>query len=297
MVSLKVQHMSHQENTLPAVVARATTYLHENHLARAGAYLGVAALTMQSFSFLVPRSPQYDLERVQLAVLPLTLSVTRSFAALRAEDLAAWQAVPVRSGLRKFAQGAGLGATALLATLGIARSQNWLSAPHWGTQNASPTTVAKSMAVFAIGHLAVAWNEEQVFRGYGHTTLVLALPRPLADSVLLALFALFHPLKPLTLVGEAALGLALLALRDRHGDIWMPVGYHWAWNTLQAAVFGPADGPPSLRPIVVHGPAEWVGRPGHPEPGYLSTLVSLAVAAGVFVWSQHEREARRGSLR
>lgn len=286
---MKVQHMPYHQETLSPMLARATAYLRENHLARGGAYLGVAALTMQSFSFFVPRAAQYDLERIQLAVLPITLGVTRSFAALRAEDLAAWQAVPVRSGLRKFAQGAGLGAGVLLATLGIARSQSWLSAPKWGAQDSSPARVAGSMAVLAIGHLAIAWNEELVFRGYSHTTLALALGRPLADGVLVALFALFHPLKPRTLVGEAALGLALLALRDRHGDIWMPVGYHWAWNALQTAVFGPADGPPSLRPLVVHGPAEWVGRPGHPEPGYLSTLVSLAVAVGVFLWSRRKR--------
>jgi membrane protease YdiL (CAAX protease family) len=283
--------MSQQTDIPPSIVARATSYLRENHLARGVAYLGVAALTMQSFSSLFPRAAQYDLERIQLAVLPLTLGITRGFASLRAEDRAHWQAVPVRRGLRKFAQGAGIGAAALLTTLGIARSQNWLSAPNWGTANASPSRVAGSMAVLAIGHLAIAWNEELVFRGYGHTTLALALGRPFADGVLVSLFALFHPLKPLTLVGEAALGLTLVALRDYNGDIWMPVGYHWAWNTLQAAIFGPADGPPSLRPLVVHGPAQWVGRPGHPEPGYLSTLVNLAVAVGMFVWLNRKRRS------
>ena len=283
--------MSQQPDTLPSIVARATTCLRENHLARGGAYLGVAALAMQSFSFFFPRSAQYDLERVHLSVLPITLLVTRGFAELRAEDRAHWQAVPVRRGLRTFAQGAGIGAGALLATLAIARSQNWLSAPNWGSQQTPTPRVAGSMAVLAIGHLAVAWNEELVFRGYGHTTLALALGRPLADTVLVTLFALFHPWKPRTLVGEAALGLALLALRDYHGNIWMPVGYHWAWNTLQTAVFGPPDGPPSLRPLVVHGPAEWVGRPGHPEPGYLSTLVNLVVAVGVFVWLRRKRPA------
>lgn len=283
--------MPHQTDRPTSPFVHAVSYLRNTHLARGGAYLGLAALAMQGFSSLLPRSAHHDLERVHLAVLPITLGVTRAFAELRAEDRAHWQAVPVRSGLRKFAQGAGIGAGALLITLGIARSQGWLSAPKWGFEETHPMDVAGSMAVSAIGHLAIAWNEELVFRGYGHTTLALALPRPLADALLTALFALAHPLKPRTLVGEAVLGLTLLALRDHHGDIWMPVGYHWAWNTMQAAVFGPSDGAPSLRPLVVHGPPEWVGRPGHPEPGYLSTLASLSVAIGVFLWSR--RRGRR----
>lgn len=284
--------MSHQTDPAASPLARAVSYLRDAHLARGGTYLGLAALTMQAFASLVPRSPHHDLERLHLAVLPITLGVTRGFAELRAEDRAHWQAVPVCSGLRKFAQGAGVGAGTLLMTLGVARAQGWLSAPTWGVQDAGPARLAGSMAMATIGHLAVAWNEELVFRGYGYTTLALALPKPAADALLVALFALAHPVKPRTLVGEAALGLTLLALRDHHGDIWMPVGYHWAWNTLQTAVFGPSDGPPSLRPVVVHGPPEWVGRPGHPEPGYLSTLASLVVAIGVLLWSR-----RRGHRR
>lgn len=253
---------------------------------RGATYLGLAALTMQSFTAFFPRAAQFDMERIHLAVLPVTLLVTRGFVELRPEDRARWQSVDLPSALKQFAQGAGLGATALLATLAIARSRGWLSAPRWGFRETHPAQVAGSMAMSAVGHLAIAWNEELVFRGYAHTTLALALPGPLADGLLVALFALFHPLKPRTLAGEAALGLALIGLRDQYGDIWMPVGYHWAWNVLQTAIFGPSDGAPSLRPLVVHGPPEWVGRPGHPEPGYLSTLVSLSVAIGAFLWSR-----------
>jgi membrane protease YdiL (CAAX protease family) len=266
-------------------------YLREAHLARGATYLGVAALTMQAFTTVVPRAAHYDMERIHLVVLPITLLVTRGFAELHPEDRADWQAVDVPSGLKHFGQGAGLGAAALLLTLGIARARGWLSAPAWGVRDHSPVRVARSMAIRAVGQIAVAWNEELVFRGYGHTTLARALPKPLAEGILVTLFALAHPLKPRTLAGEAALGMALLALRNHEGGIWMPVGYHWAWNTMQSAVFGPSDGPPSLRPLDVDGPVEWVGRPGHPEPGYLSTLISLGVALGVSLWSRRRRAA------
>jgi hypothetical protein len=91
------------------------------------------------------------------------------------------------------------------------------------------------------------------------------------------------------LLGQAALGTALLMLRLRSGSIWAPLGYHWAWNLLQTACFGPAGGPPSLRPLLVDGPVLWVGRPGSPEPGLLSTLVQVGVALGVALQAHAER--------
>lgn len=127
----------------------------------------------------------------------------------------------------------------------------------------------------------MALNEELVFRGYGYTTLRLAMPAAAAGAITTALFALAHPLTPRTLAGETALGLALLALRARSDGIWMPVGYHWAWNTLQTAVLGAVEGSPSLRPLRTHGPPVWVGRPGYPDPGLLSAAVSLVVALAV----------------
>jgi membrane protease YdiL (CAAX protease family) len=270
--------------TLPRLLGQAGAYLRRNHGARAGAYFGLAAVTLQTFAQLMPRTRYFARERVHLAVLPVTLTVTRGFAQLRPEDRAEWQQVDVARGLQQAAQGAGLGAAALLATLGIAHAQGWLSAPDWGQPTAEGLTPGASAAMFAVCHLAVALNEELVFRGYGYTTLKLALPEPFPSAIATALFALAHPINPRTLIGEAALGLALLALRQRSGSIWMPFGFHWASNVLQSAVFGPADGAPSLRPLQLHGPAFWIGRPGHPDPGLIATLVSLALAIGVWAW-------------
>ena len=269
---------------LPRLLGQVRTYLGRNHGARAGAYFGVAAVTLQTFSELMPRAGYFARERVHLPVLPLTLAVTYSFAQLRPEDRARWQHAAVARGLQQAAQGAGLGAAALLTMLGIAHARGWLSAPHWGEPTADGLTPGASAAMFAVCHVAVALNEELVFRGYGYNTLKLALPEPFPSAIVTALFALAHPINPRTLIGEAALGLALLALRQRSGSIWMPFGFHWASNVLQSAVFGPADGAPSLRPLQLHGPAFWIGRPGHPDPGLIATLVCLVVAIGVWGW-------------
>lgn len=280
--------MTNQLTNIPILLTRGGAFLRRAHGVRAAAYFGVAALTMQGFLQFRPRARHFERERVALIVLPVGLAVTRAFAQLRPEDRARWELKQQSGAVEKALQGAGIGAAALLAMLGIARAQGWLSAPRWGEPTDDGLTPTASAAMLAVSHLAIAINEELVFRGYGYITLKLALPEPLPSAIVTALFALAHPLKLRTLVGEAALGLTLLALRQRGGDIWMPVGFHWASNFLQSGVFGPADGAPSLRPLQLHGPELWLGRPGHPEPGLLATLTCLTVAAGVWLWPAGE---------
>jgi membrane protease YdiL (CAAX protease family) len=91
----------------------------------------------------------------------------------------------------------------------------------------------------------------------------------------------------------AALAGALLALlRLRTGNLWHVAGFHWGWNITQKAIFGPPDGAPSLRPLQLHGPPEWVGRPGHPDPGWLqiaTTTVMTLVAGLAFRWAERRK--------
>ena len=278
----------------PSSGLRAFTYianiLRDHHLLRGAAYFGLAATALQAIGRHFPEGQPYSLERLHLSVLPLTLAVTRSFVELRPEDSVHWTDVDVPHEAGQMANGVVLGTAAILGTLGIAWAKKWVSAPTWGWAQVEPATLARSMALITSGHLAVACSEELVFRGYGYTTLRHAMPAPLAGAGVTGLFALAHPLTLRTLVGESASGLTLLALRIHSDGIWLPIGYHWAWNVLQTAVFGPADGPPSLRPLHIHGPPVLVGRPGHPEPGVLSTVVNLALALGIALYTKGQRQ-------
>jgi membrane protease YdiL (CAAX protease family) len=151
--------------------------------------------------------------------------------------------------------------------------------------------VVRSVALLGVGHLAVAWNEEMVFRGYGFETVREALGQSKAVAVLIPGFALYHGLDPQQILGMLAGGTTLMLLRLHTDGLWLPVGYHWAWNVLQTAVFGAPGSAPSLRPLLVQGPERWMGRPGAPEPGLLSTLVHLVMALLLWLWM------RRGSAR
>ena len=121
-----------------------------------------------------------------------------------------------------------------------------------------------------------------------------ALGQGKAVAVLIPGFALYHGLDPQQIVGMLAGGTTLMLLRLHTDALWMPVGYHWAWNTIQTAVFGAPHSAPSIRPLQIHGPERWVGRPGQPEPGLLSAVVHLAMALLLWLWMRHGG-ARSGS--
>lgn len=270
--------MTTRDDAPADVRSAALALLRRNHLLRGGLYLAAGAAVLQGLSAGFRRSQPHHLERLHLVVLPLTLGITRAFAELRPEDRRRWLELAPLPTLAEAARGAGLGAAAILSVLGAAAARGWVSAPAWGWERAPADEVARSVGLIAVGHLAVALNEELIFRGYGYETLRLALPEPAAAGLLVLLFGLAHPLRPQTLLGEMALGLALHALRRRSGGIWAAVGYHWAWNVVQVGVLGPADGQPSLRPLRAHGLHRWIGRPGYPDPGLLSMIVNLLVA-------------------
>jgi membrane protease YdiL (CAAX protease family) len=163
----------------------------------------------------------------------------------------------------------------------------------WGWEQASTNEVLRSAALLGVGHLAVAWNEEMVFRGYGFETVREALGQGKALAVLIPGFALYHGLDPQQLLGMRADGTTLMLLRLRSDVLWLPVSYHWAWNVLQTAIFGAPESGPSIRPLHLHGPERWLGRPGAPEPGLLRALIHLVIALLLWLWMRRSGTGSR----
>jgi membrane protease YdiL (CAAX protease family) len=224
-------------------------------------------------------------------IFPLGAAVTA--AALALEGRSPKELLPTPDDRTQILLGFGAGTAARLAFLGLLRAAGWASAPRWGWEDAPLGRVLGSVALMTVEHLTVAWNEEQVFRGHGFETLQASIGTAGATAVLVPLFASAHPLRPLVFAGQSALGLLCTAQRLHTGSIWFGVGYHWAWNLVETAVFGPTDGLPSLRPLHTHGPDVWVGRPGHPEPGLLDGLLSFGLAVVAAVWWRRKRRAGR----
>jgi membrane protease YdiL (CAAX protease family) len=269
------------------LLRQALEHVRRSPGSRSVVYFGTAALIFEAVWYLQDRTAPYALVREHLATLPFAAALTYACVCLRPEDRARWNRTPLRQGVGQALQGMGLGTGAFLAWMGIAAAKGWLSAPAWGWQHTSVRAVVRSLALLGVGHLAVAWNEEMLFRGYGFETLRAALGQRRAVAVLIPFFALYHGVEPQLFLGMAAGGTVLIVLRLHSDALWLPIGYHWAWNVLQTALFGPPDAEPSVRPLHVHGPARWMGRPGYPEPGLLSTLISLTMA--LLVWVRMRR--------
>ncbi len=224
---------------------------------------------------------------------PLMLALTYGFVTLREEDTDWWQRALLEDGVYKLALGLVLGGMVYVTVGSTAAALGWVHFPEWGWHRASKPAVAWTL-ISHLANLSVAWNEEMLYRGYGLHSLSKAFGLPVAVAILIPLFARSHGTGWQVFIGQSALGLATTALRLTGDSLWLPVGYHAAWNYVQTAVLGPPDASPSLLPMHVEGPKLWMGRPGYPEPGLLATLANLVVATGaLFLWWRSRRQALR----
>lgn len=258
---------------------------------RSIAYLSGAVVILEASRSGIDFTRPEATVRLHLTVFPASAALT--YLMLRLEGRTDMTPVPIRRGLAHALLGAGVGATAWLLVLGVAHAKEWISLPTWGWEQTPPSAVIRAVMLNGIGQLAVAWNEEMLFRGYGFETLRAALGAGATAGLLIPLFALYHGFRPRVLVGMSIAGTLFTVLRLQTQGVWFGIGYHWAWNVMQTAVFGPPDGLPSIRPLHVQDSSTWMGRPGYPEPGWLPTLVSLAatITAGTIWWLRSRQRA------
>lgn len=261
--------------------------LRESAKARSIAYLS-SMVGVLLVAGKLPYNPENPFEaNGHEKAFPGVVGVTNLFTYLRPEDRAGWDQPPSVEELADLARGAVLGATACTAMLSVAAAKGWVSAPVWGWEDERmPGDVLASAALIAAQEATLVFNEEIVFRGYGLDTLTEAFGQRGALAVSIALFARYHGPGWKRFLGLSLAGLLLALLRLRTGNLWHVAGFHLGWNVAQKSIFGPPDGAPSLRPLQLHGPEAWVGRPGHPDPGWLQilTTASMAAVAGVDLW-------------
>jgi membrane protease YdiL (CAAX protease family) len=159
-------------------------------------------------------------------------------------------------------------------------------------------TVGKTLAISFLIFVFAAAAEEVVFRGYPLQTLTRANLVWLGIAITSILFALVHQGNPnqnaakvtkIMAFGNTALAgvwLAVVYLKTR--SLWLPLGVHWAWNWMMAAVLGlPVSGITKLTPNPLlratdMGPAWLTGGPYGIEGGAACTFALLLSI--VFVW-------------
>jgi membrane protease YdiL (CAAX protease family) len=222
-----------------------------------------------------------------LGIYPLLALVTLLF--VRFVDRAPLERVGlVRRG---WAVQAAVGATAGVLFIAIGA----LLYTRLGWERLLPVPAQPALLLFAAAVLypLIGITEELVFRGYLLGTLEAWRGRRLAIAATTILFWLMHAgqgnvMQPLGAASMLATGLTLALLRYGTVALWVPIGFHaaydWAAITLTG---GPDVGLPyryEMQPLV---PAWLVGPPGYSGLADLALLLILLAVVWRYVYREH----------
>ena len=183
----------------------------------------------------------------------------------------------------QFWQGAALGfgsITALLCALHFSGVFNF------GTIALDAAGIGTWAAIYAVVFLIVGFSEEFFYRGYAQFTLTTGIGFWPAAVLWSALFGFSHSGNAgetwVGLVNAGVGGLFFCLLLQRPGNLWMPIGFHMAWDWGETYFYGVANSgvvvPGHLFDSSFSGSTWLTGGSVGPEGSVLAT------ALFVFLW-------------
>jgi membrane protease YdiL (CAAX protease family) len=225
--------------------------------------------------------------------------ILSAWALRRVTGLDAWEVMfPLRPGWqRDLLFGLGLAAGVMGLLFAVERAAGWLTIEGWRWQTQSTAAWLQTAWLALLANLLAAIGEEAMFRGYLLTGLKRAWGRTIGLAVMAVLFGLPHLLVTGAAETPWLLFTLLLALPGlmlgwaylRSGDLWLPVGVHFAWNLVQGDLLNltGASGGTTLFGLLTRqqGPAWFVGTSYGIEVGLAGLLGLLIVVAGVWAWT------------
>jgi CAAX protease family protein len=151
----------------------------------------------------------------------------------------------------------------------------------------SPHSLARAaLVVFVV--LAGALAEELMFRGYPFQRLVEAIGTAGAIVVFSVLFGVVHLLNPGAsawgLINTIIIGIFLAIAYLRSHALWLPWGFHFAWNLTMGLLIGLPVSGFRLFNVVVHGTAsgpKWLTGGSYGIEA--SAAGALAIAIGLLI--------------
>jgi membrane protease YdiL (CAAX protease family) len=164
---------------------------------------------------------------------------------------------------------------------------------------ASPTgSVVGYLAGALVAFLSVGLYEEVMFRGYVLQTLSERSGRFVAILVSSIIFALLHGANPgadaFGMLNTTAIAFILSVLYFRTQSLWMPIGFHFAWNFSLGYVYSlPVSGIPLhgiLNVVEVDRASRVTGGSYGPEAG-LACTIALAAWGAWLIWKRTGRRA------
>jgi membrane protease YdiL (CAAX protease family) len=164
-----------------------------------------------------------------------------------------------------------------------------------GFARAAPegTNVLAYLVGALLAFLSVGVYEELMFRGYVLQRLNDRAGRLASIIVSSLIFAVLHGFNPgadaFGVFNTTIIGVILCVLFFRTGSLWMPIGFHTAWNFSLGYLYSlPVSGIPLygiLRVVEVDPDSRLTGGSYGPEAGLACTL-ALAVWGGWLIWKR-----------
>ncbi|MGA2073536.1 MAG: CPBP family intramembrane glutamic endopeptidase [Terriglobia bacterium] len=150
---------------------------------------------------------------------------------------------------------------------------------------------------WGLAFLFVGLFEEFFFRGYALFTLTTGMTFWPSAILLSTFFGLIHRGTPgESWIGAAeagATGLLFCLLLRRTGDLWMPIGFHAAWNWGQTYFYGVSDSGLAAKGHLFNptfsGPAWLTGGSVGPEGSLLSIAVLVVLWSIFALWLREKK--------
>jgi membrane protease YdiL (CAAX protease family) len=162
---------------------------------------------------------------------------------------------------------------------------------------ARPAPDGTHVVLYLIGALVafaiVGLYEEIMFRGYVLQTLHERTGKITAILISSLIFAVLHGANPgadlFGIFNTTIIGAILSVLYFRTRSLWMPVGFHFAWNFFLGYVYSlPVSGIPVhgiLDVVEIEPASRLTGGSYGPEAGLVCTI-ALAVWGGWLIWKR-----------
>lgn len=189
----------------------------------------------------------------------------------------------------RFWQGAAIGFAAITVLLAGMRAAGVF---HFGMLNLHGAAILKYGVLWGIAFLFVGGFEEFAFRGYALFTLTTGMKFWPAAILLCACFGLVHRGNSgeswVGVLTAGLVGLLFCLLLRRTGNLWMPIGFHAAWDWGESYFYGVPDSgavsPGHLLSAKFAGPAWLTGGTVGPEGSWLCVAL-LVVLFVIFAFA------------
>ncbi|MFQ5795943.1 MAG: lysostaphin resistance A-like protein [Candidatus Bipolaricaulia bacterium] len=139
---------------------------------------------------------------------------------------------------REFSLGALLGLLMISLFFGIAYLMGGITV-SWAAIGSRE--LLKIFSLYLLAHLSLGAFEEITFRGYLFQSLIEGLGTWPAAVTLSFVFGLLHysnpNATPIGTINTGLVGLGLAVAYIRTKSLWLPIGFHFTWNFLQAHLY------------------------------------------------------------